>query len=406
MIKIPELLAPAGDLVRLKAAVDFGADAVYLAGEEFGMRTAAANFSRDDLIEGIKYAHSHNVKVHITCNTVPHNAEMARMPEYLEFLNGIGVDAIIASDLGTMELIKKYAPNVQLHVSVQSGIVNYNSANAFYNLGAKRVVLARELSLDEIAEIRANISPELEIEAFAHGAMCVSFSARCLLSSYMTGRDANRGDCAQPCRWSYALVEEKRPGQYFPVEETKQGTYILNANDLCMAPYLNKMISAGVDSIKLEGRAKSHYYTAAVTNVYRMALDSIDISDLHNWTLPQSAADELNKISHRVYSTGFYLGVPENSQTYESAGYVRDYTVAAIVTGYENGCIVCEMKNKFALGVEFDCLEPRSTPFSFTVEIMFDEKGESIDVAPHPTMLVKIPFEREVKAGALLRMKN
>ena len=406
MIKIPELLAPAGDLVRLKAAVDFGADAVYLAGEEFGMRTAAANFSRDDLIEGIKYAHSNNVKVHITCNTVPHNAEMARMPEYLEFLNGIGVDAIIASDLGTMELIKKYAPNVQLHVSVQSGIVNYNSANAFYNLGAKRVVLARELSLDEIAEIKANISPELEIEAFAHGAMCVSFSARCLLSSYMTGRDANRGDCAQPCRWSYALVEEKRPGQYFPVEETKQGTYILNANDLCMAPYLNKMISAGVNSIKLEGRAKSHYYTAAVTNVYRMALDSIDISDLHNWTLPQSAADELNKISHRVYSTGFYLGVPENSQTYESAGYVRDYTVAAIVTGYENGCIVCEMKNKFALGVEFDCLEPRSTPFSFTVETMFDEKGESIDVAPHPTMLVKIPFEREVKAGALLRMKN
>ncbi len=406
MIKIPELLAPAGDLVRLKAAVDFGADAVYLAGEEFGMRTAAANFSRDDLIEGIKYAHSNNVKVHITCNTVPHNAEMARMPEYLEFLNCIGVDAIIASDLGTMELIKKYAPNVQLHVSVQSGIVNYNSANAFYNLGAKRVVLARELSLDEIAEIRANISPELEIEAFAHGAMCVSFSARCLLSSYMTGRDANRGDCAQPCRWSYALVEEKRPGQYFPVEETKQGTYILNANDLCMAPYLNKMISAGVNSIKLEGRAKSHYYTAAVTNVYRMALDSIDISDLHNWTLPQSAADELNKISHRVYSTGFYLGVPENSQTYESAGYVRDYTVAAIVTGYENGCIVCEMKNKFALGVEFDCLEPRSTPFSFTVETMFDEKGESIDVAPHPTMLVKIPFEREVKAGALLRMKN
>ena len=250
-------------------------------------------------------------------------------------------------------------------MSVQSGIVNYNSANAFYNLGAKRVVLARELSLDEIAEIRANISPELEIEAFAHGAMCVSFSARCLLSSYMTGRDANRGDCAQPCRWSYALVEEKRPGQYFPVEETKQGTYILNANDLCMAPYLNKMISAGVDSIKLEGRAKSHYYTAAVTNVYRMALDSIDISDLHNWTLPQSAADELNKISHRVYSTGFYLGVPENSQTYESAGYVRDYTVAAIVTGYENGCIVCEMKNKFALGVEFDCLEPRSTFFLY-----------------------------------------
>ena len=406
MAKIPELLAPAGDLVRLRAAVDFGADAVYLAGEEFGMRTAAANFSRDDLISGIKYAHSHNVKVHVTCNTVPHNAEMDRMPEYLEFLNSIGVDAIIASDLGTMELIKKYAPNAELHVSVQSGIVNYHSANAFYNLGAKRVVLARELSLDEIAEIRVKTNPELEIEAFAHGAMCVSFSARCLLSSYMTGRDANRGDCAQPCRWSYALMEEKRPGQYFPVEETKQGTYILNANDLCMAPYLDKMINAGIDSIKLEGRAKSHYYTAAVTNAYRMALDSIDINNLQSWSLPDAAADELNKISHRVYSTGFYLGVPENSQTFENAGYVRDYTVAAIVTGYEDGCIICEMKNKFALGVEFDCLEPRSIPFSFTVETMFNEKGESIDVAPHPTMILKIPFEREVKVGALLRMKN
>lgn len=401
-----ELLSPAGDLTRLKAAVDFGADAVYLAGEEFGMRTAAANFSRDDLKAGADYAHKNNVKVHITCNTVPHNNEMERMPEYLEYLNSIGVDAIIASDIGTMELVKKYAPDVDLHVSVQSGIVNYHSANAFYNLGAKRVVLARELSLEEIAEIRAKTNQKLELEAFAHGAMCVSFSARCLLSSYMTGRDANRGDCAQPCRWSYALMEQTRPGQYFPVEETKQGTYILNANDLCMAPYLNKMIAAGINSFKLEGRAKSHYYTAAVTNAYRIALDSIDMDNLHNWELPKSAEEELNKISHRVYSTGFYFGVPENSQTYENAGYVRDYTVAAIVKGYENGCIICEMKNKFALGAEFDCLEPRSIPFSFKVEKMFNEKDESIDVAPHPTMIVKIPFERAVKAGALLRMKS
>lgn len=406
MFKIPELLAPAGDIQRLKAAVSFGADAVYLAGEEFGMRTAAANFSNDELLSGVKYAHDNGVKVHVTCNTVPHNAEMERMPKYLEYLNEIGVDAVIASDLGTMELVKKYAPNTELHVSVQSGIVNHHSANAFYNLGAKRVVLARELSLDEIAEIRQKTNPALELEAFAHGAMCVSFSARCLLSSYMTGRDANRGDCAQPCRWSYALMEEKRPGQYFPVEETKQGTYILNANDLCMAPYMNKMIAAGVDSIKLEGRAKSHYYTAAVTNAYRMTLDSIDVNNLHNWCLPDAAADELNKISHRVYSTGFYFGPPENSQTYENAGYVRDYAVAAIVLGYEDGLIVCEMKNKFALGAEFDCLEPRKAPFTFKVEEMFDEKGDSIDVAPHPTMIVKIPFEREVAVGSLLRMKS
>lgn len=406
MKHIPELLAPSGDLTRLKAAVLFGADAVYLAGEEFGMRTAAANFSKEDLAEGVDFAHRHGVKVHVTCNTVPHNEEMARMPAYLEYLNAVGVDAIIASDLGTMRLIKRHAPKAELHVSVQSGIVNAETANAFFELGAKRVVLARELSLTEIAEIRRKTDPALELEAFAHGAMCVSFSARCLLSSYMTGRDANRGDCAQPCRWSYALVEEKRPGQYFPVEETRQGTYILNANDLCMAPYLDQMAASGVDSIKLEGRAKSHYYTAAVTNAYRMALDSLRDHEGVGWQLPEYAAAELNKISHRGYSTGFYFGSPENSQTYESAGYVRDYAVAAVVTGYENGKIVCEMKNKFALGVEFDCLEPKSVPFLFRVAEMFDAEDQPISVAPHPTMTVKIPYPRAVKTGALLRMRS
>ena len=406
MFKIPELLAPAGDLTRLKAAVLFGADAVYLAGEEFGMRTAASNFSKEDLKEGVEFAHKNNVKVHITCNTVPHNDEMERLPNYLTFLNSIGVDAIIASDLGTMGLVKKYAPDVELHVSVQSGIVNYQTANSFYNLGAKRVVLARELSLEEIAEIRQKTPKELEIEAFAHGAMCVSFSARCLLSSYMTGRDANRGDCAQPCRWSYALMEEKRPGQYFPVTETEKGTYILNANDLCMAEHLDKMILAGVDSIKLEGRAKSHYYTAAVTNAYRMALDSINVDNIEDWVLPEAAKAELTKISHRGYSTGFYFGRPENSQTYENAGYVRDYAVAAIVTGYEDGKIICEMKNKFAVGTEIDCLEPRKTPFVFKVEQMFDKDNNEIEVAPHPTMTVKIPYPVSVAVGSLLRMKG
>ena len=241
-----ELLCPAGDLSRLKTAVDFGADAVYIAGEEFGMRTASANFNQDDLNSGVEYAHAHGVNVHVACNTIPHEEEIARLPHFLEYLNEIGVDAVIASDLGTIGLVKQYAPNCELHVSVQSGIVNSATANAFYNMGAKRVVLARELSLDEIAKIRANTPAELEIEAFAHGAMCVSFSARCLLSSYMTGRDANRGDCAQPCRWSYSLMEEKRPGQYFDITETEKGTYILNANDMCMAPYLDKMQAAGV----------------------------------------------------------------------------------------------------------------------------------------------------------------
>ena len=404
MFKIPELLSPAGDLTRLKAAVDFGADAVYLAGEEFGMRTAAANFSREDLKSAVEYARNHNVKVHITCNTVPHNSEMERMPEYLEYLNNIGVDAIIASDIGTMELVKKYAPDVELHISVQSGIVNYHSANAFYNLGAKRVVLARELSLDEIAEIRAKTNPKLELEAFAHGAMCVSFSARCLLSSYMTGRDANRGDCAQPCRWSYSLMEEKRPGQYFDITETEKGTYILNANDMCMAPHLDKMLAAGVSSIKIEGRAKTEYYVAVTANAYRGAVDSLLNCD-GEWTLPNWVSEELNKMSHRTYSTGFYFGRPENAQTYENAGYIRDYAIAAIVDGYEDGCIVATLKNKFLSGTMLDCLEAGSIPFNIDTTVLYDEKGKRIESAYQPMSKIKIPFNREVKVGSMLRMK-
>ena len=403
-IKVPELLAPSGDLTRLKAAVDYGADAVYLAGEEFGMRTAATNFGAEDLAKGIEYAHSHGVKVHITCNTIPHNSEIPRLPSFLEQINDLCADAIIASDLGTLTLAKKYAPKCDLHISVQSGICNYETARAFYNLGAKRVVLARELSLDEIYEIRAKTPRELEIEAFAHGAMCVSFSARCLLSSYMTGRDANRGDCAQSCRWSYSLMEEKRPGQYFDITETDKGTYILNANDMCMAEYLDRMTSAGVDSIKLEGRAKSHYYTAVVTNAYRGALDSLRANPF-DWKCPTWVLEELNKISHRTYSTGFYLGNPENSQTYQNAGYVRDYSVAAIVDGYEDGCIIATLKNKFLRGQVLDCLEPKSPPLTVVADELYDGKGNAIESAPHPMMTIKIPFPREIKKGSLLRMK-
>ncbi|MBE6739817.1 MAG: U32 family peptidase [Ruminococcaceae bacterium] len=401
--KIPELLCPAGDLTRLIAAVDYGADAVYLAGEEFGMRTAANNFGEEDLIKGLEYAHSKGVKVHVACNIVPHNEEMSRLPEFLTFLEKIKVDAIIASDIGTISLIKKYAPTPELHVSVQSGICNYVTANAFYEMGAKRVVLARELSLEEIKEIREKTPKELEIECFAHGAMCVSFSARCLLSSYMTGRDANRGDCAQPCRWKYSLMEEKRPGQYFDITDTDKGSYILNANDMCMAPYLDKLREAGIDSIKIEGRAKSHYYVAVTTNAYRAALDSLKNAD-GEWMLPEFVGEELEKISHRPYSTGFYFGTP--NQTYESAGYVRDYSVAAVVTGYEDGKIVAIMKNKFFVGQEFDCLAVKEPPFTFTVKELFDGDDNAIDNAPHPMMTVKIPYEREVPAGSLLRMKN
>lgn len=404
LIRRPELLCPAGDIVRLKAAVDFGADAVYLAGEEFGMRTAANNFGEADMRDGVRYAHSHGVKVFVTCNTLPHNSEMPRLPAFLEMLDDIGVDGIIASDIGTMGLVKKYAPKAELHVSVQSGVVNYVTANAFYDMGAKRVVVARELSLEEIAEIRAKTPQDLDLEAFVHGAMCVSFSARCLLSSYMTGRDANRGDCAQPCRWSYSLMEEKRPGQYFDITETDKGTYILNANDLCMAEHIGDMLKAGVYSLKIEGRAKSHYYTAVTANAYRGAIDAF----LQNpdAPIPSWVSDELNKISHRNYSTGFYYGRPENAQTYENAGYQRDYAVAGIVTGYEDGKILLELKNKFLKGQEFDCLEPCAEPFIIKATQMFNEKNEEIESAPHPTMTVKIPYERPLKVGSLIRMKS
>ncbi len=400
-----ELLCPSGDLTRLKAAVDFGADAVYLAGREFGMRTATSNFSKEDLLNGVTYAHNAGVKVYVTCNTIPHNDEIARLPEFVEYCDSIGVDGLIISDLGTFEICKKYAPKAEKHISVQSGITNYETARAFYNMGANRIVVARELSLEEIAEIRAKTPKELEIEAFVHGAMCVSFSARCLLSSYMTGRDANRGDCAQPCRWSYSLMEEKRPGQYFDITETDKGTYILNANDLCMVDYIKELAESGVYSFKIEGRAKSHYYTAVATNAYRGAMDCY-LNSPTDYKTPEWVTEELNKISHRNYSTGFYLGPPENSQTYSHAGYVRDYFVAAVVEGYEDGCIIARLKNKFSVGETLDCLEPKAPPTLINVDTMYNHNGESIDVAPHPMSIIKIPYSRPIATGSLLRIKS
>ncbi len=400
-----ELLCPAGDLTRLKTAVDFGADAVYLAGEEFGMRTAATNFGVEDMREGIKYAHDRGVKVHVTCNTLPHNDEIVRISAFLEQVQELGADAIIAADFGTIKMVRKYAPKCELHVSVQSGVVNYETANAYYDLGAKRVVIAREMSLGEIAEIREKTPSDLTLECFTHGAMCVSFSARCLLSSYMTGRDANRGDCAQPCRWSYSLIETNREGQHFDITETDKGTYILNANDLCMAEHLDKMRDAGIGSLKIEGRAKSQYYVAVTANAYRGALDSLYASK-GDWSVPPWVLEELNKISHRNYSNGFYFGRPENAQTYSSAGYVRDYSVAAVVDGYEGGMVTAVLKNKFFAGQELDCLESGSVPFKITADELYDGDGNAIESAPHPMMKIKIPYERPIKVGSMLRMKS
>ncbi len=401
-VKKPELLAPVGDFERLAAAVTYGADAVYLGGTAFGMRAASANFDLDTLRRAVGYAHAHGVKVYLTCNTLPRGEEVDQLPQYLKDTAACGVDAFIISDIGVMMLAKQVAPQVEIHISTQAGVVNYLTARELYRLGAKRVVLARELSLEEIAVIRENTPPDLEIEAFVHGAMCMSFSGRCLLSSYLTGRDANRGECAQPCRWGYHLVEEKRPGQYFPVFEDERGSYILNAKDLCMIEHLDRVISAGVTSLKIEGRAKSSYYVSVVTNAYRCAIDQY-LSDPKHYSPEPWIVEETRKVSHRAYCTGFYFGPIENGQYYENAGYIRSYDVVAIVDGYENGCLLCTQRNKFSVGEQVEILEPGRPPRTFVVDTLLDEQGAPIQSANHAVMRLQIPSQIPACPGAILR---
>jgi len=398
-----ELLAPAGDMERLQAAVDFGADAVYLAGREFGMRTAPANFTPEELKQAVALAHQKGIKVYLTCNTIPRNEELERLPEFLREAQDTGVDAFIVADFGVLRLAKKYAPNVPVHISTQAGIANYETANAFYELGASRVVLAREMNLEEIAQLRAKTPKELEIEAFVHGAMCVSFSGRCLLSAYMTGRDANRGDCAQPCRWQYALMEQKRPGQYFPIEEDARGTYILNSKDMCMIEHIPELAKAGVTSLKIEGRAKSAYYVSVTTNAYRCAIDEFR----RNPEKPVSPwiVEELNKISHRAYSTGFYLGGEPGQET-ATGGYVRDYEVIAICEGYEDGVARLSQRNRFFRGDVADVLEAGKPPYLLPLEELTDADGCPIESAPHATMTVFAKTSCPIAKGAILRKKR
>ena len=399
----PELLAPAGDMECLCAALDFGADAVYLAGQMFGMRTAPSNFTREELQTAIALAHVRGVRVYITCNTVPRNKEIDLLPDYLAFLQAAGVDALIVTDLGVIDLAKRYAPKVELHVSTQAGITNYAAANAFYQLGAKRVVLARETTMEEIAEIRAKTPKDLEIEAFVHGAMCMSFSGRCLLSNYMAGRDANRGACAQPCRWKYALVEEKRPGQYMPIYQEGEGSYILNSKDMCMVRHLPELLRAGVTSLKIEGRAKSSYYVAVTTNAYRWALDELEQhpdTPVSPWIV-----EELDKISHRPYSTGFYLGGEPGQETVQG-GYVRNYEVIAVCEDYHDGIAILSQRNRFFRGETADVLEVGEQPFDLTLDELFDQDGQPIESAPHATMTVLLKTERPLKRGAILRHRR
>ena len=369
----PELLCPAGDWERLELAVAYGADAVYLAGTAFGMRAFAGNFSPEDLPRAVAYAHDRGVRVHVTVNTMPRNGEVERLPAYLEQLDAAGVDALILADLGAFTLAGKYAPRCERHVSTQQSIGNYETARAWYDLGARRVVLARELSLAEIAEIRAKTPPELEIETFCHGAMCVSYSGRCLLSNYMTGRDSNRGACAQPCRYQYALMEEKRPGEYFPVFEDEKGTYILNSRDMCMIDHLDAVMDAGIDCLKIEGRAKSGYYAAIVTGAYRHVLDDVAAGR----PVDPVWRDEVEHVSHRPYSTGFYFGQP--GQYTANGRYIRDWQICAVVESCTpEGLATLSLRNKFAAGDTVEVVGPDSKPFSMVVPPMEDLEGSAL----------------------------
>ena len=393
-----ELLSPAGDMERLQMAVLYGADAVYLAGTSFGMRSFAGNFTPEQLPKAVRYAHENGVKVHVTVNTMPRNNEVMCLPEHLERLDDAGVDALIMADLGAFTMAGKYAPHCARHVSTQQSIANYECAQAWYDLGASRVVLARELSLDEIRTIREKTSKELEIETFGHGAMCVSYSGRCLLSNYMTGRDSNRGECAQPCRYQYALMEEKRPGEYFPVFEDERGTYIMNSRDMCMIDHVGELMDAGVDCIKIEGRAKSAYYAAIVTGAYRHVIDDI----VAGREVDPVWRNEVDHVSHRIYSTGFYYGYP--GQYTENSRYIREWQICAIVESCdENGVATCSLRNKFHKGDELELVGPDTRPFAFTVDEMHDSEGELLEEPRTPQMMFTIQLPQAVPAKSILR---
>ena len=394
----PELLSPAGDLERLRMALAYGADAVYLAGDAYGMRAFAGNFDREGLAHAVALAHGQGVRVHVTCNTLARNEEVAALPGYLEYLDSIGVDAVIAAGVDVLNLCQRYAPHVQVHMSTQTGITNYEMVRMWHELGASRAILARELSLDEVAEICARAPRGMEVEAFVHGAMCVSVSGRCLLSNYMTGRDANRGACAQPCRYKYALVEEKRPGEYFPIGEDEGGAFILNSRDMCMIDHIPRLLEAGVSSLKIEGRAKSAYYAGMVTAAYRHAIDAA----LAGEPLDPIWRAELDKVSHRPYSTGFYFGEP--GQYTGDSRYIRQWQMVAVVTSCApDGQALCSLRNKFGVGERLELVGPGIRPVSFQVEELANGDGLPIAEARKPQMPLRLKLPCQVPPLSVLR---
>ena len=403
MIKKPELLAPAGNMEKLKMALIYGADAVYLGGKAFGLRAFGGNFDYDELKEAVDFAHKLGRKVYVTVNIFPHNNDMEKLPEYLAYLNEIKVDAMLIADLGIFTLAKKYAPDTDIHISTQANNTNWVTVNTWADMGASRVVLAREMSLGEIRTIREKCPVELEM--FVHGAMCISYSGRCLMSNYMTGRDANRGSCAQACRWKYALVEEKRPGQYFPIEEDDRGTYFFNSKDMCLLPHIGDVIDSGVDSLKIEGRMKSVHYAASIVKAYRAAIDSY-CEDPEHFVLKQEWLDELGKVSHRQYTTGFYYNKPtEDDQIYGTTSYEQTSDFVGLVLSYDEatGYAMVEQRNNMKKGQEIEVFQPNLPGYRMILDEMYNDEGELIDVAPHPQQLVKMKMAQPVEPYTILR---
>jgi len=407
-MKKVELLAPAGSLEKLEMALVYGADAVYMGGEAYGLRAYAENFSREEMKAGIEFAHSMGKKVYITMNIIPHNNDLIGMPEYIKEIESMGVDAVILSDPGVLAMVKSVAPSMEIHLSTQANNTNWGSANFWYNQGVRRIILARELSLKEIREIREKTPDDLQLEIFIHGAMCISYSGRCLLSNYMAGRDSNKGLCAHPCRWKYYLVEEKRPGEYMPVYENERGTFIFNSKDLCMIEHIPEMIHAGVTSFKIEGRMKSSYYVATIVKAYREAIDKY-YSDPEGYKFDPHWLEEICKASHREYSTGFYFGRPTGEgQIYDKSSYIREYDFVGLVMDYDKktGIATVEQRNRMFVGEEIEVLRPKGRYFKQVIKSMKNADGEDIDVAPHPQMTVLMPMDDEVEKYTILRRKS
>lgn len=404
----PEVLAPAGNLQTVKLAIDYGADAVYCAGKMFGMRTAPKNLSHEDLEEAVRYAHARNARIFITCNVLPTNPEITGIEKYIGELAEIGVDAVIVSDIGVMMMAHRIAPQLEIHISTQAGVVNYLAANSLYELGAKRVVLARELSLDAVRDIRKNTPSDLDIECFVHGSMCMAFSGRCLISQHMTGRDANHGDCAQSCRWKWSVVEEHRPGEFYPIEQTDHGAYLFNSQDMNMLEHIDDLIDAGATSLKIEGRAKSALYSAVVTNAYKMAtnmyVEKREAGDFSHLELPQWLKDEPFKVVHRPYCTAFYY--PENpaGQETHKGGYINDWQMVGDVLSWQDGRVTFKAKNKIIPGQTVEFVRSGVQPYVITVpDDIWDDEGNKVEAANHPTHVFSLPCEEPMAAATPMR---